>query len=76
MKRNLEFTSSGSADNERKAQYDSQVEGDIPLELRTGDKNSQEPLSLYLGMTTCGITYESCPVHQRRYLTYTAVAGL
>jgi len=45
-----------------KAKYDSQVEGDIPLELLPAAKNSQEPLSLYLGMTDCGITYDSCPV--------------
>jgi hypothetical protein len=46
----------------KKARYDSQVEGDIPVELLPAAKNSQEPLSLYLGMTTCGITYDSCPV--------------
>lgn len=44
------------------ARYDSQVEGDIPVELLPAAKNSQEPLSLYLGMTDCGITYDSCPV--------------
>lgn len=44
------------------ARYDSQVEGDIPIELLPAAKNSQDPLSLYLGMTDCGITYDSCPV--------------
>ena len=46
----------------KKARYDSQVEGDIPVELLPATKNSQEPLSLYLGMSDCGITYDSCPV--------------
>jgi hypothetical protein len=46
----------------KKARYDSQVEGDIPLELLPAAKNSQESLSLYLGMSDCGITYDSCPV--------------
>jgi len=44
------------------AKYDSTVEGDIPVELLSATKNKQEPLSLYLGMTDCGITYDSCPV--------------
>lgn len=44
------------------AQYDPKVEGDIPVELLPATKNKQEPLSLYLGMTDCGITYDSCPV--------------
>lgn len=46
----------------KKARYDAQVEGDIPLELLPAEKNSQELLSLYLGMSDCGITYDSCPV--------------
>ena len=46
----------------KKARYDSQVEGDIPVELLPAAKGSQEPLSLYLGMSDCGITYDSCPV--------------
>ena len=44
------------------AKYDPTVEGDIPVELLPATKNNQEPLSLYLGMTDCGITYDSCPV--------------
>lgn len=46
----------------KKARYDSQVEGDIPMELLPATKNSQVPLSLYLGMSDCGITYDSCPI--------------
>jgi hypothetical protein len=42
--------------------YDSRVEGDIPLELIPAAANSQVPLALYLGMSTCGITYNSCPI--------------
>jgi hypothetical protein len=46
----------------KNARYGSQVEGDIPLELQKAKKKSQEPLSLYLGMSGCGITYDHCPV--------------
>lgn len=46
----------------KKARYESQVEGDIPVELLPATKNSQDPLSLYLGMSDCGITYDSCPI--------------
>lgn len=37
------------------------VEGDIPVELFPAASDSTEPLALYLGMTSCGITYDRCP---------------
>lgn len=46
---------------QKNARYDSQVEGDIPIELFPSATDSLSPLSLYLGMTSCGITYNSCP---------------
>ena len=46
----------------KNARYDAQVEGDIPVELLPATNNSQDPLSLYLGMSDCGITYDRCPV--------------
>jgi len=39
----------------------SQVEGEIPVNLSSDSTNSPEALSLYLGMSDCGITYNSCP---------------
>jgi hypothetical protein len=41
---------------------DSQVEGDVPLELTSSAPDVPETISLYLGMSTCGITYDSCPI--------------
>jgi hypothetical protein len=46
---------------QKNARYDSRVEGDIPFELLPAAKDSPETLSLYLSMTTCGISYSSCP---------------
>jgi hypothetical protein len=46
----------------KSARYNSQIEGDIPLELLPAAKDSQESLSLYLGTSDCGITYDRCPV--------------
>jgi hypothetical protein len=46
----------------KNARYDAHVEGDIPVELLPAANDSQDPLSLYLGMSDCGITYDSCPV--------------
>jgi hypothetical protein len=37
------------------------VEGDIPVELLPTAADSIEPMALYLGMTSCGITYDRCP---------------
>jgi hypothetical protein len=39
-----------------------QVDGEIPLRLSPAAADSPEPLSLYLGMSSCGITYDSCPI--------------
>ena len=40
---------------------DRQVEGEIPIELISSSTDSPDPLSLYLGMTSCGVTYRNCP---------------
>ena len=39
-----------------------QVKGDIPIELSNADPGLPESLSLHLAMTSCGITYDECPV--------------
>lgn len=41
---------------------DHQIEGDIAFELSPSSTDLPEVGSLYLGMTTCGITYSSCPI--------------
>jgi hypothetical protein len=39
-----------------------QVEGEIPVRLSPAAVSLPEPLSLYLGMSSCGISYNSCPI--------------
>jgi|SRR6185437_7623 len=40
--------------------YDRQIEGEIPIELLPAGATLPEPLSLHVGMTTCGLHYSPC----------------
>ena len=40
--------------------YDRQIEGEIPIELLPAAATLPEPLSLHVGMTTCGLHYSPC----------------
>jgi hypothetical protein len=46
---------------QQKLARDWQVEGDIPIELAPPALGLPDSLSLHLAMTSCGITYDTCP---------------
>jgi hypothetical protein len=46
---------------QKRVDVNSRVEGDIAIELLPAAADSPAPLALYLGMTSCGITYNRCP---------------
>jgi hypothetical protein len=46
---------------QKRVDVNSRVEGDIAIELLPAAADSPDPLALYLGMTSCGITYSRCP---------------